>query len=200
VRVLGHNQSKTHTLVSVSPLAGKTHQIRAHLAMIGHPILNDSLYERVSGIERRKALARNELNIEPRDDSSVEAEREADRQMLSSIRPQQYYLHAWRMDFPDPSHQKSTDPDSESASDQNTDQSKEQTRSRRVSIDAPTPSDFTAALLSLKFDVFDTARSLDRVLRRWRDEPVLFDYISRFGSNRQLKQLLKERKIQQTKL
>lgn len=32
------------TLVELSPLTGRTHQLRVHMAHIGHPILGDTLY------------------------------------------------------------------------------------------------------------------------------------------------------------
>ena len=50
MRVLSHdgpgagaNQEAT-TLVELKPLTGRTHQLRVHMAALGHPILGDSLY------------------------------------------------------------------------------------------------------------------------------------------------------------
>ncbi|MGD8417672.1 MAG: RNA pseudouridine synthase [Pseudomonadales bacterium] len=37
-------QSPTHALLLLAPRTGRTHQLRVHLAWIGHPILGDRLY------------------------------------------------------------------------------------------------------------------------------------------------------------
>lgn len=34
----------THTRVELTPLTGRSHQLRVHLAALGHPLLGDSLY------------------------------------------------------------------------------------------------------------------------------------------------------------
>lgn len=38
------NHSKTHTLLEIQLETGRTHQIRVHMAHIGHPLAGDSLY------------------------------------------------------------------------------------------------------------------------------------------------------------
>jgi tRNA pseudouridine32 synthase/23S rRNA pseudouridine746 synthase/23S rRNA pseudouridine1911/1915/1917 synthase len=41
-------QDERHALVVANPLTGRRHQIRVHLAWIGHPILNDPLFDRAA--------------------------------------------------------------------------------------------------------------------------------------------------------
>lgn len=43
---------ENHSLLSAMPLTGYTHQIRAHLAFVNHPILGDELYFGLSNIEQ----------------------------------------------------------------------------------------------------------------------------------------------------
>ncbi len=43
-------------LLEVTPLTGRTHQIRVHLAAIGHPVVGDRLYGRKSSLLKRQFL------------------------------------------------------------------------------------------------------------------------------------------------
>lgn len=44
VRVLARDRARPETLVALRPQTGRTHQLRVHLARVGHPILGDILY------------------------------------------------------------------------------------------------------------------------------------------------------------
>ena len=43
-RVLAHDHANDTTRVELEPVTGRTHQLRVHLAALGHPILGDMLY------------------------------------------------------------------------------------------------------------------------------------------------------------
>ena len=43
-RALAHDAAAQTTRVELEPLTGRTHQLRVHLAAIGHAILGDALY------------------------------------------------------------------------------------------------------------------------------------------------------------
>ena len=43
-RALGYDAATDTTRVELEPITGRTHQLRVHLAALGHPILGDTLY------------------------------------------------------------------------------------------------------------------------------------------------------------
>jgi 23S rRNA pseudouridine1911/1915/1917 synthase len=52
-----------HTLLEVSLLTGRTHQVRVHLAYIRHPVLGDTVYGRPSPLIGRPALHAAEITF-----------------------------------------------------------------------------------------------------------------------------------------
>lgn len=43
-RVLAHDEASNTCRVELQPVTGRTHQLRVHMAAIGHPVLGDRLY------------------------------------------------------------------------------------------------------------------------------------------------------------
>jgi len=50
-------------LIEVKPTTGRTHQIRVHMAAIGHPIIGDQLYGKKSALIDRQALHAEQLSF-----------------------------------------------------------------------------------------------------------------------------------------
>lgn len=43
-RLLGHHPANGTSRIELEPVTGRTHQLRVHMAAVGHPILGDALY------------------------------------------------------------------------------------------------------------------------------------------------------------
>ncbi len=73
-KVISRNKEKNFTVLEITPKTGRTHQIRIHLAAIGHPILGDALYNGpiVQGLSRQALHAKSISFIHPSKNQKVE--------------------------------------------------------------------------------------------------------------------------------
>lgn len=55
-RVLAHDSQANTTRVELEPLTGRTHQLRVHMAALGHPIVGDALYGSAQVSDQRLLL------------------------------------------------------------------------------------------------------------------------------------------------
>lgn len=90
------NAQKFRSLVKLQLETGRTHQIRVHMAYLGHPLVGDFLYNPAYG----------ENQIDRRDDENS-GERHLSRGKTFSCGKGQYdigrqALHAWKLSFPHP--------------------------------------------------------------------------------------------------
>jgi 23S rRNA-/tRNA-specific pseudouridylate synthase len=56
-------EAEEASLVELQPVTGRTHQLRVHLAAVGHPILGDDLYGEPSLLIARQALHAYRLDL-----------------------------------------------------------------------------------------------------------------------------------------
>jgi tRNA pseudouridine32 synthase/23S rRNA pseudouridine746 synthase len=55
-RLLAHDAVTDTSRVELEPVTGRTHQLRVHMAAIGHPILGDALYGGTAGVIAERLL------------------------------------------------------------------------------------------------------------------------------------------------
>ncbi|CAM6126349.1 unnamed protein product [Calypogeia fissa] len=96
VLVLWRNKQDNCTLVQVEILTGRPHQIRIHLASIGHPLLGDPLY--MSG-GRPFAHLEGSLSESAHQSSIVADDGGYSRPSTALPGDIGYLLHAWRLEF-----------------------------------------------------------------------------------------------------
>lgn len=82
-------ESGSHTLLALRPLTGRRHQIRVHLAWIGHAIAGDPLFDKAADGGRRTALHALALAFDApwRDGQRVEVEAPATPDFWPALYP-----------------------------------------------------------------------------------------------------------------
>lgn len=85
---LSYNPSKNESLVKCIPQTGRTHQIRKHLAILGYPIVNDSIYQfpeflQLSNIVIENIIKTNKNSDNDNDDNKKEQKEEESDEILN---------------------------------------------------------------------------------------------------------------------
>jgi tRNA pseudouridine32 synthase/23S rRNA pseudouridine746 synthase len=73
-KVLSRDESSEHhsTLVELTPITGRSHQLRVHMLALGHPILGDRLYAHKDALALSNRLKLHALNIQFTHPSTLE--------------------------------------------------------------------------------------------------------------------------------
>ena len=90
IRVL--NRFDNHTFVEAKPLTGRNHQIRVHLAEIGHPVVADEYYLARGGLKPQRP------NFPPEFDWGDDIPNSVDKATGLT----RHFLHAYRLEFTHP--------------------------------------------------------------------------------------------------
>lgn len=90
IRVLEHFES--HTYVEAKPLTGRNHQIRVHLAEIGHPIIGDEYYQAHGVLKPKRPDVPHEFRGDEEIPNTVDAATGLTR----------HFLHAYWLGFTHP--------------------------------------------------------------------------------------------------
>jgi 23S rRNA pseudouridine1911/1915/1917 synthase len=84
--VAGPDGTGRYSLVEVRPLTGRTHQIRVHLAAVGHPVVGDRVYGRPSPLVARHFLHAHRLGFRhPVDGRPLEFESHLPKDLLQAL-------------------------------------------------------------------------------------------------------------------
>lgn len=86
VKVIKRFENKNFTLIEAKLLTGRTHQIRAHLSLIGHTLLGDELYGGNMELAKRQMLHAYKLEFEnPKDNEILKIEIDLPKDMKNLL-------------------------------------------------------------------------------------------------------------------